>query len=129
MADFRNHRRFTLKCIQANITPLTCKLKNPFKSSKSYNIIQKAEKELLYKRIRNINNTLDVLQEQRKRQYSQFKDMLINMLNMPNQHVQDANPDSYLDRSRLVINKIKEHRHNKTKMRQINKFDWLFFKH
>ena len=53
---------------------------------------------------------------------------ILNMLNMPNQHVQDADPDSDLDRSRLFINKIKEHRHNKTKRRQINKFDHLFFK-
>ena len=127
MADFRNHRRFTLKCIKASITPVSCKLKNPLKSSKSYNIIQKAEKQLLYERIRNINNTLEALKEQRKRQYNQFKDML-NMLNLPNQHVQDADPDSDLDRRRLFINKIKEHRHNKTKRRQINKFNHLFFK-
>ena len=113
-----------LKCIKVSITPVSCKLKNPFKSRKSYNIIHKVEKQLLYERIRNINNTLETLEEQRKRQYPQFKDML----NMPNQHVQDADPDSDLDRSKLFINKIKEHRHNKTKRRQIDKFNYLFFK-
>ena len=29
MADYRNHRRFTLKCIKASITPVSCKLKPP----------------------------------------------------------------------------------------------------
>ena len=46
MADYRNHRRFTLKCIKASITPVSCKFKNPpsFRSSKSYQIIHKAGK-------------------------------------------------------------------------------------
>ena len=43
IADFRNHRRFTLKCIKASITPVSCKLKNPLKTRKSYNIIQTVE--------------------------------------------------------------------------------------
>ena len=29
MADYRNHRRFMLKCIKASITPVSCKLKPP----------------------------------------------------------------------------------------------------
>ena len=29
MADYRNHRRFTLKSIKASITPVNCKLKAP----------------------------------------------------------------------------------------------------
>ena len=29
MADYRNHRRFTLKCIKASITSVSCKLKAP----------------------------------------------------------------------------------------------------
>ena len=120
MMSFRNHRRFTLKCIKARITPVSCKLKNSLKPRKSYNIIQKAEKQLLYERIRNINSTLEMFEEHKKRDYLQFK----NMLNMLNLHDQDAD----LDRCILFINKIKEHRHNKTKKRQINKFKCLFYK-
>ena len=41
---------------------------------------------------------------------------------MPNQQIQD------LERCRLIINKIKDHRHDKIKRRQIDKFDCLFFK-
>ena len=48
--------------------------------------MQKVEKQLLYERITNINNTLEALKEQRRKQYSQFKDTL-DMLNIPNQHV------------------------------------------
>ena len=32
MADYRNHRRFMLKCIKASITPVSCKLKPPLLS-------------------------------------------------------------------------------------------------
>ena len=37
MADYRNHRRFMLKCIKASITPVSCELKNPlsYKSKES----------------------------------------------------------------------------------------------
>ena len=33
IADNRNHRRFTLRCIKAGITPVGCKIKNPLKTS------------------------------------------------------------------------------------------------
>ena len=29
MADYRNHRCFTLKCIKVRIIPVSCKIKNP----------------------------------------------------------------------------------------------------
>ena len=65
MADYRNHKRAMLRCIKASITPVSCKLKNPLKTKKSYNIIHKAEKQLLYEWVRNINNTLESLDKQR----------------------------------------------------------------
>ena len=80
MVDYRNHRRFTLKCIKASITPVSCKLKNPlsYKSTRSYQIIHKAEKQLLYECIRNINNILTTLDKQREDQYKKFKDTIHN---------------------------------------------------
>ena len=118
MADYRNHRRFMLKCIKASITPVSCKLKNPlsYKSTRSYQIIHKAKKQLLYECIRNMNNILATLDKQREDQYKKFKDTIHN-------HEQD------LDRSRLFINKIKEHRHDKIKSKHIEKFKKLHFKH
>ena len=59
MADNRNHRRFMLKCIKASVTPVSCKLKNLLKSRKSYAIIHKAEKQILYERLRNINQKFE----------------------------------------------------------------------
>ena len=47
MVDYRNHRRFTLRCIKASITPVSCKLKNLLKTSKSYNIIHKSRKTVI----------------------------------------------------------------------------------
>ena len=34
MADNRNHKRVTLKCIKASITPVSCKLTNPLVKEK-----------------------------------------------------------------------------------------------
>ena len=89
-----------LKCIKASITPVSCKLKNPlsYKSKRSYQIIHKAETQLLYECIRNINNILAMLDKQREDQYKKFKDTISN------QNIQDHDQD--LDRSRLFINKI-----------------------
>ena len=113
MVNFRNHRRVTLKCIKTSITLVNCKLKNSLKSGRSYNIIPKTEKQLLYEQIRNINNTLATLKKQRETQYRKLQDMLnmSNRLNMAYQHAQDFN----LDRSRIFINKKKDHRHDKIK--------------
>ena len=120
MADYRNHRRFTLKCIKASITSVSCKLKNPLMSKKSIDIIHKAEKQLLYECMRNINKTIETLDKQRDSQYKKFKDTVSNS----NKHDQDLD----LDRCRLFINKIKDHRHDKIKEEHIEKFERLYFK-
>ena len=39
---------FMLRCIKASITPVSCKLKNPLKTNKSYHTIHTTEKQLLY---------------------------------------------------------------------------------
>ena len=112
-----------LKCIKSSINPASCKLKNPlsYKSSRSYQIIHKAEKQLLYEHIRNINGILATLDKKREDQYKMFKAIISNTDN------QDQDQD--LDRSRLFINKIKEHRHDKIKAKHMKKFEKLHFKH
>ena len=118
MVDYRNHRRFTLKCIMASITPLSCKLKNPLKTRKSYDIIHKAEKQLFMKEIRKINNTLDMFKKNRSQYYSHLR----NMINQQEQHDQD------IEKCIQFIHKIKDHRHNKIKAKCIDKFKCLDFK-
>ena len=90
-----------------------------YKSSTSYQIIHKVEKQLLYERITNINSILATLDKQRENQYQKFKDTL-------NQNNLDH--EQYLERSRTFINRIKEHRHDKIKEKHINKFKKLYFK-
>ena len=51
MADYRNHRWFTLRCIKATLTPVSCKLKNPLKTNRSYKLTHKVEKQLLMKEL------------------------------------------------------------------------------
>ena len=136
MADYMNHRRFTLKCIKASITPVSCKLKAPpsFRSSKSYQIIHKAEKQLLYEHIRNINGILAMLDKHKQDQYSKFKDSIFSLNHSNTDHssvsepLQDLDPDTILDRARLFIHRIKDHRHDKIKRKQINKFEHLHYK-
>ena len=118
MADYRNHRRFTLKCIKASITPVSCKLRNPLKTRKSYDIIHKADKQLLYERIRNINNTFDMFEKNRSQYYSSLK----NMINQQELHDQD------IGKCIQFIHKIKDHRHNKIRAKHIDKFKCLYFK-
>ena len=113
MADYRNHRKFTLRCIKASLTPVSCKLKNPLKTNKSYNIIHKAEKQLLYERIRNINSILYMCEHNRYKQYSHLRNMIT---------------ENEINSCLHLINRIKEHRHDRMKARQIDKFECLYFK-
>ena len=57
----------------AGITLVSCRLKNPLKTPKCYNIIYKAEKQLLYERVRNINNTIYLYELKRSECYTKLK--------------------------------------------------------
>ena len=39
MADFRNHRQFTIKCLKYNIIPVSIKLKTNIKTTKGLDIM------------------------------------------------------------------------------------------
>ena len=59
-ADFKNLRRFTLRCLSQKITPVSLRLKRNFKTERGKKIIEKAEKQLMDERVRQINSTIDV---------------------------------------------------------------------
>ena len=61
MADFSNHRRFTLRCLKEDIIPVSIRLKSTIKTPKGHHIIRKAERALLNERIRSVNNTIAML--------------------------------------------------------------------
>ena len=46
MANFRNHWRFTIKCLKNNLVPVSVRLKTNIKKTKGLDIIRKAEKQL-----------------------------------------------------------------------------------
>ena len=47
MADYRNHRRFSIKCLKREIIPVSIKLKTSIHTRKASEIVRRAEKQLL----------------------------------------------------------------------------------
>ena len=62
VSNFKNHRRFSLRCLSQGVTPVGLKLKNLTRTKKGEGIIKRAEKQLLNKRIRNINYKIEKFQ-------------------------------------------------------------------
>ena len=61
LANFKNHRRFTLRCISQKITHSKLEIEKKYSNKgRGREIIEKAEKQLLEERVRQINNTIDV---------------------------------------------------------------------
>ena len=61
MAEFKNHRRFTLQCLSKGLIPVSIKLKTTVQTPKGNYIIRKAEKMLMNERIRSTNTTITML--------------------------------------------------------------------
>ena len=108
MADFQNHRRFLLRCLSADIIPVSIKLKSNIRSPKGYSIIKRAEKALLNERIRTVNSTITMFGKQIDTCMNPLKGIL----------------DKEIMEECMVFIKTKsESRHIKTQRRQINKFN------
>ena len=110
MADFKNHRRFSLRCLSADIIPVSIRLKSNIKSPKGFNIIKRAEKALLNKRIRMVNNTITMLEKE--------IDTCMNEL-------YNTIDEESMEECMVFIKTRKESRHIKTQLRQINKLNQL----
>ena len=65
MADFANHRRFTLRCLKEDLVPVSICITKNIGTPKGFQIIRRAEKALLNERVRSINNTINMLKTQR----------------------------------------------------------------
>ena len=68
--DFKNYRRFILRCVRKDVLLVIMRLRNNIMMPKNYNIIKnniikKAERQLLNERVRSINSTLEMWQQQR----------------------------------------------------------------
>ena len=112
MADFANHRRFTLRCLKEDLVPVSICLTKNTKTPKGLQIIRRAERALLNERVRSINNTINLL----KAQWDTCIDCLGRVLN-----------EEWMDRCKEFI-EIGREKHYKTIKRQKDKFDRLLQK-
>ena len=110
MADFKNHRRFLLRCLSADIIPSSIRLKSNIKSPKGYSILKRAEKALLNEGIRAVNNTIT---------------MTGNQINTCTNLLEGILDRDSMEECSIFIKTRREARHIKTQMRQVNKFNRL----
>ena len=113
ISDYKNHRRFLLRCLSKDRTPVSLKLKNNIGTYKSKCIIHNTERKLLNERIRNINNTIENLEH--------VKYMYENELNGTVSKGIYKECEDYIEYA-------KETRHNKVLQRQVSKFERLIQK-
>ena len=76
MSNFRNHWRFTIKCLKNDIVPVSVRLKTNIKTSKGLEIIKRAEKQLLNECVRTINNQLEMLMLKRDTCINKLKNII-----------------------------------------------------
>ena len=113
MTDFKNHRKFSLRCLSKNIIPVSLRLKSNIKMTRGLNILKKAERALLNERIRNINNTLQMLEHQRVTCMNQLYRVL---------------GQEVMEECKVFMNETKEARHFNTLEWQKAKFERLCMK-
>ena len=113
MADFANHRRFTLRCLAEDLIPVSIRLKQNIKRPRGLQIIKKAERALLNERIRLINNTLNMLSSQ--------KDTCMKEL-------ERSINEEWMAECKAFIEVRRENQHLKTLRRQKDKFHKLLYK-
>ena len=111
IADFKNHRRFTLRCLSQRITPNSLKLRSNVKSSKGKRILERAERQLANERVRNINNTLATCTCSRDTCMKELQDQISNF---------------YFEECIRFIERVKESRHQIVQKRQMSKFGQLW---
>ncbi|XP_072025298.1 uncharacterized protein [Amphiura filiformis] len=58
VANYRNHLRFNLRCLQADVIPRSARLSSNIKGSRAEKIIHSAERKLLNERVRQVNFTI-----------------------------------------------------------------------
>ena len=103
MADFTNHRRFTLRCLKEDLVPVSIHLTKNIRMPKELQIIRRAEKALLNERVRSIYNTINMLKTQR--------DTCID-------HLERVLNEKWMDRCKEFIEIGREAQHYKTLERQ-----------
>ncbi|XP_072043000.1 uncharacterized protein [Amphiura filiformis] len=110
LARYRNHRIFTLRCRDLDLTPPSLRLKCPINTNKARDIVNKPQKELLRERLRVINNKIHTLESN---------------ISSCNLEIQSGFPDNVRRNVEEHIAKSRESEFTKTKCRQTRKLEWL----
>ena len=113
MADFANHRRFTLRCLSKGLVPVSIHLTKNIRTPRGLQIIKRAERALMNERIRLINNTLNMVSYLRDTCENQLREVL---------------SDEWMGKCREFIEVGRENQHLKTLERQKIKFERLLDK-
>ena len=108
LANFKNHRRFTFRCLSQMITPVSLRLKRNIKTERGIKIIQKAEKQLMDERVRQINNTIDICN---------------NLINTCMNELKVKIGQELYDKCQEFIEKIREWRHKTVLDRHLKKYE------
>ena len=108
MADFKNHRRFSLRCLKQDIIPVSIRMKTNVTTPRRLYIMKRAEKALLNERIRSVNNMINMMKMQTDTCMEQLKTCL---------------EERVMEEHKLFINNKRESRHNSTLVRQLHKFE------
>ena len=112
-SDYKNHRIFTLRCLQKDLVLVSIKSKSTLKTVKARQIIRKAEKDLLQARVKAINNTLENVAKQTEECRTQLASII---------------SAERLRECQAFIDKVSEIRFTKVRQRQLNKFNILINK-
>ena len=107
MSDYRNHLRFSLRCLDRGLIPVSLRLKNLLGTQRGKDIIYKTEKRLLNERIKNINMTLKHYKQEAYRYQHNLKQQI---------------EQNWWEECKIEINKVRELRHNTVLERQTKKF-------
>ena len=118
MPNYRNHQRFTIKCLKKEVIPDSIRLKTNIKTSKGFQIIRRAEKQLLNEHIRSINNTLELLMMKRDTCIEELKDTILNQ----------KDEQKTFKECEILIKRVIECCHNKVMQRQKQKLEALQWK-
>ena len=110
MANYRNHRRVSIKCLKKEIIPVSIKLKTNIHTRKASAIIRRAEKQLLNEHIRTINNIIEMNMYKRDTYLHQLERVL---------------DKERIEESKTLINRVVECRHNRVLNQQKAKFEML----
>ena len=110
MANFKNHRQFTLRCLSNSIIPVSVQLKSNIKTPKCIYIIKKAEKALLNERVKTINNMINMFSWQ---------------INTCIEELENAIKKEDMEECYRFIEGQRETRHLRTQKRQLEKFQRL----